>query len=925
MKKNKLLLGILLNVGFMTWMQPAWAENNIEGSEHITEDQNITIDQIDKKGINVTDLTHEVTAESGKKIVITSESGQSSDQYIGISAENGGSVDLSGNQVTITEGNGKLGVGIRSVGENSSVKIGNNSRIESSEGTAISAFDKGKVSVGDNAVIKAGVWGSGSGAVSASWGGELTIGKNAFIINDGTNHAHKDDHNAVEASRDAKLEIGEGSQIYTSGEGTNHGIITELGAEVIIGKNSIISTAGNESLGIAPGGDNSYGLYATDDSSIKIGEGSLIKTGGEGSYAVVATTGKQITLEDKVQIESTAVGIYSMSDGTLVTGGNDMRITETSEEGIAVYATEEGEVILGDRAVIKAENTSGHGVYASGAGSKITVGKDAYIQVGAGESRGVYASKGGEISLAGATIRAAGSEDSFAILASGVDSSAISKIHGDGKFVIEGDISAGDYSEIHLDMTEESYFKGMTEKTDESNLEISLDKSRWDLTKSSELDRLMVSDGVVDLSQAGLGTTLEVDHLEAGVSGGTFVFQTDIAGAGNGINNLGDKLIVRESSQGDHQVHVINNGAADTNGSETLTIIETADGMTSGVDFQLTNEVEAGGYTYGMRAIDGSASDKNWELYSTGEISHPADAAVNLFSGSYLLNYAEMNTLIQRMGDLRNGEDKGNIWARTFGGKMKTKGGSLLRGYDMDYWGLQVGADKKFDLKKGDLYVGGMFGYSKGDIGYRSGSGSIDSKSIGVYGTYIASNDFYADLVLKYGWMKDDFKVYDTAGNLVKGDDIDTNGLTASLEIGKRYHFDKIKEGWYIEPQGQISISHYNGDSFTASNGLNIRVDSYDSILGRLGTNIGYEIKGGKNPINVYGKVSYVHEFDGDVDYHLNRSKESTTYGDSWWTYGIGITAKVGEKHNVYLDIERASGGHFTQSWNVNGGYRYSW
>lgn len=68
MKKNKLLLGILLNVGLMTWMQPVWAADNIEGSKHITEDQNITIDQTDQIGINATDPDHKVTAESGKKI-----------------------------------------------------------------------------------------------------------------------------------------------------------------------------------------------------------------------------------------------------------------------------------------------------------------------------------------------------------------------------------------------------------------------------------------------------------------------------------------------------------------------------------------------------------------------------------------------------------------------------------------------------------------------------------------------------------------------------------------------------------------------------------------------------------------------------------------------------------------------------------------
>ena len=219
-----------------------------------------------------------------------------------------------------------------------------------------------------------------------------------------------------------------------------------------------------------------------------------------------------------------------------------------------------------------------------------------------------------------------------------------------------------------------------------------------------------------------------------------------------------------------------------------------------------------------------------------------------------------------------------------------------------------------------------MCGYSKGNLEYQTGHGSIDSKTLGIYGTYIAPSGFYADLALKYGWMKNDFKVLDTAGALVTGENMSTDGLSASLEIGQKIHFNKgAKDGWYVEPQAQISMGHQSGGNFDASNGLRVDVDSYTSTLGRLGMNVGYEVKSGKNPVNVYAKASYVHEFDGDVGYRLNGSTEQASFGDSWWTYGIGITAQLNKKHNVYLDIERASGGQFSQPWSVNGGYRFNW
>ncbi len=128
-----------------------------------------------------------------------------------------------------------------------------------------------------------------------------------------------------------------------------------------------------------------------------------------------------------------------------------------------------------------------------------------------------------------------------------------------------------------------------------------------------------------------------------------------------------------------------------------------------------------------------------------------------------------------------------------------------------------------------------------------------------------------------------------------------------------------------MEPQGQIIFGHQNSGSFNASNGLRVDVDSYNSTLGRLGLLAGYELKSGKNPVNVYAKASYVHEFDGDLSFRMNGIQAQESFGGSWWTWGLGVNAQFSKNHNIYFDIERASGGKFNQPWSVNGGYRYSW
>lgn len=219
-----------------------------------------------------------------------------------------------------------------------------------------------------------------------------------------------------------------------------------------------------------------------------------------------------------------------------------------------------------------------------------------------------------------------------------------------------------------------------------------------------------------------------------------------------------------------------------------------------------------------------------------------------------------------------------------------------------------------------------MFGYSKGSLDYATGYGSIDSKSLGAYWTHISPNGFYADVIFKYGWMNNEFRVLDSAGTLVRSKEIDTHGFSTSLEVGRRYHFNQQgKQGFYIEPQAQLTMGHQRGDAFTASNGLQVKVDSYRSVLGRMGAHIGYEVKGGNNPVNVYAKMDWIKEFDGDIGYSFNGSREATSYKGSWRAWGVGATAQFGSKHNLYVELERASGGQFRQSWAVSGGYRLAW
>lgn len=719
---------------------------------------------------------------------------------------------------------------------------------------------------------------------------------------------------------------------------------------LLVGKDAIVQIGSGSTVTVNTDANIAYGVSSSQETAFSAKDDVKISASSDSNYAFAvamgnsaeATIGNNLIVEAISNNGNSSYGLWAYLKGR-ITVGDDAQITITGKnnagaQGIIVRGLGEVKVGNGLKINVQTEENNSLGIQAydqenigsnDGSGGKITVGENANVQAISlkGGAKGVYArGTGSEITLNGATIVAIqGRNQDFGDALQALDNGVI--IANLGKYNIQGDIkSTGGYlgsdfingGTIDIQYADGSYLKGKSLINETSSTNFTMSGTVWDMTGNSGVTNLKFFGNQSDINFVGEGGYQQLTVSNLSGDNGHFAMRVDIP------NQTSDFLQVDGTSAGRHQVTIQNNGGSNVIGDEQFTIIKTEDGIASFTD---TGALELGGYQYQLR--DKADTDrKEWEIYGTKTVTSTADAAVHVFSGGYLLNYAETQTLLQRGGELRAGDSKGDIWARTFGGKFNSSGDGFLSGYDLKYWGLQVGADKKFSLKntKGDIYLGGMFGYSKGDLNYGRGSGDIDSKSLGIYGTYIAPSGFYTDLVLKYSWMKNQFQVLDSQGTRVTGDNLKTDGLNASIEVGQKILFNQNKkDGWYVEPQVQVSWGHQSGGTFHASNGLKVKADSYESVLGRIGTSFGYEVKGGKNPISVYGKISFVHEFDGDMDYRLNNSGESVSFGDSWWTYGLGVTAEIGARHNLYLDVERAEGGSFTQEWSINGGYRFRW
>ncbi len=676
----------------------------------------------------------------------------------------------------------------------------------------------------------------------------------------------------------------------------------------------------------AEGIDEAYAVDSVKPSTIKIGEDAgqihIISKAGKTAHGVSLDNGTHLTMggaDTDISIEAHAagetIGVLAMQEKGSTTGGasvdikgNSLSINAISDtnDSIGIHVQNSSTAAEDNKATVNVdvENTT------INAKTALSVMSQGVLKV---NSNLVTHGKNAILTRGNSTVNI------------NTDGKHTTNLNGD--IVFDFDKTTSVDSEVNVNLSGEgSQWTGNTRvdwkndsgKPDEANLAVTgmklnlSDGATWTPTavknktadKSGSnyvaLNQLSIDNGVVNLDSDKLDANSPV-KVEKISGNGTITTNSldnklviDDKAAGTklkveGSGEIGDKILAGKATLEDLAATA---KVGDKTASDE---VETQDGIIAGKMFAKVTDGK----------IDASTVKRAIQQHNQ---------AVSSMTNLSLMTWRqENNDMNKRLGEVRASEGSQGIWARMARGQSKYGQQGIKNQYNY----YQLGYDSKIS---DDWILGGAFTYTDGNSSYTNGSGTNKHTGFAVYGSNLRDDGSFIDLIAKYAHMKNDF---DVNGGVGSGD-YSTNGLSFSAEYGKRFH----QEGYWIEPQAELTYGRVSSADFMTKNGASVHQDSMDSLVGRLGFSLGKDIKQG----NVYVRASYLYDFKGETWVQMTSgvvgSDRAPVYktdlGGGWWEFGVGTNLDLGHDTHFYLDVETTAGGDVDTPWQWNAGVRYS-
>lgn len=802
---------------------------------------------------------------------------------------------------------------------------------------------------------------TGVGA-TAVYNSSASSGKVELAGNDVTIHAAGTDGMVygIQSETQSNVKIS-GNTVEISTTGGKNGDKGEIGSAALYADKSNIEVDANKVvINTTNAEEHAFAVYSNLGSDIKLGKDANsevqisssskgtalgVAVASTGTTTTPAPDGSKVTIQGaKINVSAegkTARGLYAQDNNKISAGnaGSDIQISAKGEDAIGVLALVHGSVDLkGKNAVINAEsrgNLASEGIHVQNNDMTDT---DHRATVNVNTENTTIHADSALVAMSNSVLNVNSNlvtNGKNAILTRGnsdvninMDGKHTTQLNGDIVFNYDG-ASSGTVIDSNVNVNlngEGSFWTGNTKaewnngnegKPDADKMQVSHmtlqveNGAQWNPTSVKEVGNNSASAGSQAMALNSLKLNNGVVNLDSDKLGANSPVKVEKI-SGNGTittNSLDNKLVIDDKAAGT-KLKVEGSGEIGDKILAGKATLEELAGTAKVGNRTASDEV---GTQDGIIAGKMSAkvgTDGKIVASTIKRAIQQHNQAVSIMANLSLMTWRqENNDMNKRLGEVRASEGSQGVWARMARGQSKYGPQGIKNQYNY----YQLGYDSKIS---DDWILGGAFTYTDGDSSYTNGSGTNKHTGFAVYGSNLRDDGSFIDLIAKYAHMKNDF---DVNGGVGSGD-YSTNGLSFSAEYGKRFH----QEGYWIEPQAELTYGRVSSADFMTKNGASVHQDSMDSLVGRLGFSLGKDIKQG----NVYVRASYLYDFQGDTSVTMSKGGAATPFktdlGGGWWEFGVGTNLDLGHDTHFYLDVETTAGGDVDTPWQWNAGVRYS-
>ncbi|HGP2300654.1 TPA: autotransporter outer membrane beta-barrel domain-containing protein [Salmonella enterica] len=339
--------------------------------------------------------------------------------------------------------------------------------------------------------------------------------------------------------------------------------------------------------------------------------------------------------------------------------------------------------------------------------------------------------------------------------------------------------------------------------------------------------------------------------------------------------------------------------------------------VTSDADFtSLSAPAELGVYQYAAeKAMDGVNNRTNIYYRSTGQLSNSAATVVSLAAAPVDVANLESDTLAKHMNSVRHGKDSG-VWVSYFGGENRNSTASGPE-YKLKTNGVMLGADT---LTENNWLAGVAVSSARSDMSVMNSSGDLNSYGAQFYMSRRYDSGVFVDSALQFNHFSNTAKARMINGQQAKAD---FSGNSYGLEAKVGYAWNS--EGFFAEPYVRAAARAFDGEHYALSNGMTVNSNDYKSMLGEVGTDLGYQYAISGGYVKPYLHLAALNEFADGNSVRVNNVTLDDSVKGAAFQAGLGAEVKVTDNLGGYAAFDYTKGDNTERPWQATVGVNYTW